>query len=182
MPSLGFNNGLTIAMVALLAFALLSDLRERRIPNAVVVTGLLVGLAGHAWLTGVGGLVFAASGALAGLLCLLPFYISGALGAGDVKLMAMCGAFLGPLQVAVASVASLLVGGLIGIVWAFWQFSAGDSDRAEDEAPSASLSAAGNRMAMCSNVPYGLAIGAGVLVALKATPMLMLTLKGGVPS
>ena len=182
MPNLEFNHSLIIALVALLAFALLSDVRERRIPNALVVTGLLVGLAGHAWLAGVSGLMFAASGALAGLLCLLPFYISGALGAGDVKLMAMCGAFLGPLQVAVASVASLLVGGVIGIAWAFWQFSASDGHRIEDEATSASLSVAGNRIAMSSTVPYGLAIGAGVLVALKATPVLMLTLKGGVPS
>jgi Flp pilus assembly protein protease CpaA len=102
-------------MLAILGIAVLSDTQERRIPNQLVVVGLLLGLIGQTWLAGGGGPTVAASGALVGLLCLLPFYIAGGMGAGDVKLMAMCGAFLGPLHVVVASVATLLVGGVIGI-------------------------------------------------------------------
>jgi prepilin peptidase CpaA len=175
------NQVLITVMLALLAIALLSDVRERRIPNQLVVSGLLLGLAGHAWLAGFGGLMFAVSGSLVGLLCLLPFHISGGLGAGDVKLMAMCGAFLGPLQVGMASIASLLVGGVIGVVWAFWQFSAGDEDCVEDEGRS-SLQAVGQPVALSSAIPYALAIVAGVLIALKAAPILLLTLTGGISS
>ena len=172
---------LIAAMLVLLTIALLSDVRERRIPNRLVVTGLLLGLAGHSWLTGVGGFVFAGTGAVVGLLCLLPLYISGGLAAGDVKLMAMCGAFLGPLQAVLASVASLVVGGVIGVIWAFWQFYASTDDCVSDDELSAAGPAAGLRATPPSSaIPYALAIVAGVLITLKAAPMILFTLKEGV--
>jgi prepilin peptidase CpaA len=145
----------------------------------LVVTGLLLGLAGHAWFAGIGGLTIAASGALVGLLCLLPFYISGGMGAGDVKLMAMCGAFLGPLYVAVAAVASLTVGGVLGIAWSFWHFRT--DDHFEDETHSISVAAsAGSQAAAPAAIPYALAIAAGVLISLKAAPIALHALKGGI--
>ena len=144
--------------------------------------GVLLGLAGQTWLTGGAGLVVAVSGALVGLLCLLPLYISGGLGAGDVKLMAMCGAFLGPLQVAVTSVASLLVGGVIGVLLATWQFSADDEDYVNDDNRSASIPAVGQQTIPAASIPYAAAIFAGVLVAIKAMPMILPTLNGGISS
>ena len=176
------NDLLINTMLALLAIAVLSDMQERLIPNQLVVIGLLVGLTGQTWLGGGIGFTVAASGALVGLICLLPFYISGRLGAGDVKLMAMCGAFLGPLHVVVASVASLLVGGVIGIAWAFWQLSAGGRDHITDDGPSASIPAVGHQTATASSIPYAVAIFAGVLVALKAAPAVLVTFNGGVSS
>jgi Flp pilus assembly protein protease CpaA len=77
--------------------------------------------------------------------------------------MAMCGAFLGPLQVVAASVASLLVGGVIGVVWLSWQFSSSDE----------------KQLTTSSAIPYALAIGVGVLISLKTAPMILLTLHGG---
>ncbi len=176
------NQMLIITMLALLAIALLCHVLTRRIKNKLVVTGLLLGLAGHVWLAGLGGLAFAASGALVGLLCLLPFYISGRLGAGDVKLMAMCGAFLGPLQVAIASIASLLVGGLIGVIWFFWQFGTDDEDIGKAEGRPSSLQLAGHPVALSSAIPYALAIVAGVVFTLMAAPMIVTTLTGGMSS
>jgi prepilin peptidase CpaA len=176
------NQSLIMIMLALLAIAVLSDMRERRIPNQLVVTGLLLGLVGHTWLAGAGGIMVAVSGSLVGLLCLLPFYISGGLGAGDVKLMAMCGAFLGPLQVVVASVASLVVGGVVGLVLAFWQFSSGDENYVKDDGRSASIPTVGQNAIPASSIPYAASIFAGVLVALKAMPMVLLTLNGGISS
>ena len=173
---------LIITLLALLAIAVLSDFRERRISNQLVIIGLLLGLTGHTWLAGVGGFTFAALGALVGLLCLLPFYMSGGLGAGDVKLMAMCGAFLGPLHVVVASVASLLVGGIIGVAWAFRQFLAGRDDYITHDGPSASIPAVGHQTVPASAIPYAVAIFAGNLIALKAMPMILLTLNGGISS
>ena len=173
---------LTTIMLVILVIAVLSDTQERRIPNRLVVVGLLLGLAAQTLLEGGGGFAVAASGALVGLLCLMPLYISGGLGAGDVKLMAMCGAFLGPLHVVVASVASLLVGGVIGIAWAFWQLSAGGRDHITDDGPSASIPAVGHQTATASSIPYAVAIFAGVLVALKAAPAVLVTFNGGVSS
>jgi len=180
------NDLLINTMLALLAIAVLSDMQERLIPNQLVVIGLLVGLTGQTWLGGGIGFTVAASGALVGLICLLPFYISGGLGAGDVKLMAMCGAFLGPLHVVVASVASLLVGGVIGVAWVFWNLfagsQAGGEDYITDDGPSASSPAGGHQGTPASAIPYAVAIFAGVLVALTAAPMLLPILNGGISS
>ncbi|MEG0884092.1 MAG: prepilin peptidase, partial [Janthinobacterium sp.] len=98
---------LAISLPALLLCILLTgavwhDMRSRRIPNGLVFGGALAALLLHAVLTpGAGGLGLpAALGGLAlGLALLLPMYMLRALGAGDVKLMAMVGAFIGPQQV-----------------------------------------------------------------------------------
>ena len=176
------NDLLINTMLALLAIAVLSDMQERLIPNQLVVIGLLVGLTGQTWLGGGIGFTVAASGALVGLICLLPFYISGGLGAGDVKLMAMCGAFLGPLHVVVASVASLLVGGVIGVAWVSWQLFSSGEDYTTDDGPSASIPVTGHQAVTASAIPYAVAIFAGVLVALTAAPMLLPILNGGISS
>ena len=174
-------------MLTILGIAVLSDLQDRSIPNQLVVMGLLLGLTGQTWLAGGGGLTIATSGALVGLLCLLPFYISGGLGAGDVKLMAMCGAFLGPLHVVVASVASLLVGGIIGVVWFFWHFFAAGADYISDDyiaddGPSASSPTVGHQAVPTSAIPYAVAIFVGNLIALKVMPMILPIFNGGISS
>jgi prepilin peptidase CpaA len=181
------NHLLIGIMLTILGIAVLSDLQDRRIPNQLVVFGLLLGLTGQTLLAEGGGLTTAGSGALVGLACLLPFYISGGLGAGDVKLMAMCGAFLGPQYAVVASVASLLVGGVIGVAWFFWQFFArGDhyitDDYITDDGTSASIPAVGHQTVPTSAIPYAVAIFVGNLIALKAKPMILPVFNGGISS
>jgi prepilin peptidase CpaA len=92
------------------------DGRSLRVPN---------------WLTyhfAIGGLIFAFckggtpllawsfAGAGVGLLSLLPLYAIGGMGAGDVKLMAGMGAWIGPWLTFWAFIATTLTGGLIGLV------------------------------------------------------------------
>ena len=115
---------LTITLPALLLCSLLAgavwhDMRSRRIPNGLVFGGALAALLLHAVLTpGAGGLgLSAALGGLAlGLALLLPMYMLRALGAGDVKLMAMVGAFIGPQQVLAATLLTLLAGGVLSLL------------------------------------------------------------------
>jgi prepilin peptidase CpaA len=119
--------------------------------------GLLLGIFGHAWSAGFSGLAIGASGACVGLLCFLPFYNSGGMGAGDVKLMAMCGAFLGPAHVITAAAATLFVGGIFGIAWAFWQrVSATDDLPGQGE--------------LASGIPYAFAIAVGTCISLIVAP------------
>ena len=106
------NHYLMAPLLALLTVAVITDIHHRLIPNVLVVIGLVIGIAGHTWLSGVAGFVTATIGACVGLLCLLPFYISGGMGAGDVKLMAAVGALGGPL------------GSLWTIYYALWAASA----------------------------------------------------------
>jgi prepilin peptidase CpaA len=166
------DNPMLIApLLALLIIALITDMRERRIPNILVVAGLVMGVAGHIWFSGVAGLVLAGLGMCVGLLCLLPFYAAGALGAGDVKLMAVCGAFLGPVHVIVAAVAALVVGGVIGVVWFCMQLGSTGSDDPQDEADSISMNSA---------IPYAFAVSAGAIISLMVAPAIALALGKGI--
>lgn len=114
-----------LLLLGLMAAAVWHDVRARRIPNALVLPGALAGLALQALLppgAGLYSLPFGALGLLPGLAgmalglaMLLPMYMLGTMGAGDVKLLAMAGAFLGPQQVLGAGLLSLLAGGLLGL-------------------------------------------------------------------
>jgi prepilin peptidase CpaA len=100
--------------------ALLVDVRQRRIPNWLTGSGLLLGFGVHAvtgeladGLSGAvsGGLV-SLTGAAIGLGMLVPFYMLKAMGAGDVKLLAALGAILGPQALVSVAVYGALVGGV----------------------------------------------------------------------
>jgi prepilin peptidase CpaA len=102
--------------VVWIAFAI--DLRRRRIPNALTFGAAAAGLVLQSLLGGTAGLSAAATGLGVGLVILLPGYLIRATGAGDVKLMAAVGTFLGPNWVLVAGVLSILAGGLIAAMFA----------------------------------------------------------------
>jgi prepilin peptidase CpaA len=114
-----------LLLLGLLTAAVWHDVKARRIPNALVLPGALAGLALQGLLPAGGGLYTTPFGALGllpglagmalGLALLLPMYMLGTMGAGDVKLLAMTGAFLGPQQVLGAGLLSLLAGGVLGL-------------------------------------------------------------------
>lgn len=108
-----------ILLFALLGAAVWHDVRARRIPNAIVFPGALAALALHA-VTGTG--VGQAIGGLAlGLAFLLPMYSLRLMGAGDVKLLAMVGAFVGASQILTVGLVTLAAGGMLALAWAAWQ-------------------------------------------------------------
>lgn len=92
------------------------DLRTRRVPNVLTMSVALVGL-GLA-IVGMGrvGIVASAVGCLIGLAMMLPGYLIGATGGGDVKLMAAIGTLLGPAATLRAFVATAVAGGLIAAI------------------------------------------------------------------
>lgn len=105
------TGGLFLATIAA-AF----DLRSREIPNwipaAAIVWGLVaigVGWSDH-------GLLSSFIGGLIGLVVLLPFYATGGLGAGDVKLMAGLGVIFGWRSTLFLLFAVALCGGIAAIV------------------------------------------------------------------
>src|SRR2546428_8401134 len=85
-----------LGLIVLVALAAWSDLRTRRIPNSITVTGAAAGLLLQAFYHVVSGAVQSLAGAGLGLAIFLVFYVAGGMGAGDVKLFGAVGAFAGP--------------------------------------------------------------------------------------
>jgi prepilin peptidase CpaA len=52
---------------------------------------------------------------------LLPLYLIGGMGAGDVKLLGVAGAFLGPSGALLAGVTTFIAGAVFGLVWIAWR-------------------------------------------------------------
>jgi len=101
--------------VTLMATAAYFDLRYRRIPNVLTVTGLLIGLL----LRGADGLDPLASGLMgAGLAALvsLPLFAMRALGGGDGKLLIAAGGFLGPDRFVGAMLLIAIIGGIMALL------------------------------------------------------------------
>jgi prepilin peptidase CpaA len=113
-----------IGLVLFLCLAVIEDIRSRRIPNTLVMSGAALAMALHAlgmmqasaspagsvWWSAIAGMG-------AGLALMLPLYALRAMGAGDAKLMAMVGAFIGPGPVVWATLCTLIAGGLLSIVY-----------------------------------------------------------------
>lgn len=91
------------------------DIRTRRVPNALTLplaaAGLLVAVAG----LGPIGPSAALAGCGIGLALMLPGYLAGGTGAGDVKLLAAAGTLLGPSATLWAFGFTLITGGAMAL-------------------------------------------------------------------
>lgn len=92
------------------------DLSTRRIPNAITLGGAGIALAYALIVHGPKAMGISALGWLAGLAVFLPFYLLRGMGAGDVKLIACFGAWLGPSMAVWTALYGALAGGVMGVV------------------------------------------------------------------
>ena len=169
-----FFNGRTGVLVLLLVGAAAVDYRSHRIPNGLVLSGALYAVTYSTvlppWPNGT--ILFPLAGLGLGLLLFLPLYLLRAMGGGDVKLLAMVSAFLGPDDVWRAAVASLIAGGVLAIVFILVNgtalrmyhnltsiFRLGLLDTMGGSVPSLRISAG----ASAGRLPYGVAIAIGTL-------------------
>ncbi|MFX1684398.1 prepilin peptidase [Paraburkholderia sp. A2RI-6] len=110
-----FEYPVGLCLLGLVAIAVGTDLRTRRIPNLLVLSALVLALAVQWRLYGASdGSRRWALGMLTGGGVFFPLYMLRGMGAGDVKLMAAVGAFVEPgiaLQIALLTC-------VIGGVWA----------------------------------------------------------------
>jgi prepilin peptidase CpaA len=95
--------------------AAIIDGRQLRVPNWLTFHFAAAGLVYAAWSGGREGLIWSLEGAGVGLLTLLPLYAIGGMGAGDVKLMAGLGTWMGPAVTLGAFVATAITGGVISL-------------------------------------------------------------------
>jgi len=103
-----------------LAVATFTDLRNRRIPNWLVLPFLLLGLVVSTWQHGWHGLGQSSAGFALGILLYGFLFFMGGMGAGDVKLAAAIGAWIGPSQLFFALVVTAMAGGIMVFFWALF--------------------------------------------------------------
>jgi prepilin peptidase CpaA len=107
---------LNIFVGILLALACLSDLRTRRIPNVLTISAAASGLLFHLATGGWSAAGWSVAGLFLGALLFFPMFALRGMGAGDVKLLAAVGAWLGPGQVVSVALATSIAGGVIAVV------------------------------------------------------------------
>ncbi|MEX4001588.1 prepilin peptidase [Paraburkholderia sp. EG285A] len=160
--------------IALAILAASTDIVSRRIPNLLILLGLVSALAVQIALRGAlsGGALWL-GGAVTGFAVLLPFYLLRGMAAGDVKLLMMLGAWLGAAATVDIAVNTFIIGGvwslgialirgrLVRLMRNVAALLAG-SGRSIC-APGASLEAAHESVGA---IPYGVAIGAGTIAVL----------------
>jgi prepilin peptidase CpaA len=109
-------NVLNISVGTFLTLACLSDLRTRRIPNVLTLSAALGALLFHLVTGGWSAAGWGAAGLFLGAALFFPMFALRGMGAGDVKLLAAVGAWLGPGQVATVALATSIAGGAIAVV------------------------------------------------------------------
>lgn len=115
-------NTLIVILTALLLIAAWYDLRSFRIPNILVLLGLAASiLINCIFPEEMGGLGLTSSfaGLIIGFLIIFPLYLLHAMGAGDIKLMAMVGAFVGPVPMIQIALYVAIAGGVLALIVLF---------------------------------------------------------------
>ena len=155
------------ALLALLVAAGAADLRTRRIPNLLVTAGALLGLGLQATLPAGRGLFepsapggIGIGAALLAMVVLLAvgmlLWRAGLFGAGDAKLLAAVGPYVGLTGVLPVLLYTLLAGGVVALVASLWRHAR------QWIAPTVPAAAYPSGLAP-SRLPYALAIAAGAV-------------------
>lgn len=106
-----------ILLAALTLVAAGFDIRYRRIPNWLVLAGIVSGFLWNSYSAGWSGLAHAAEGLGLGFALYFPLYLLRARGAGDVKLLAAAGAIVGPGNCFWLFLLTAILGGVIAMVY-----------------------------------------------------------------
>lgn len=109
----------TVPLVVVAAAALIAaftDLRKFKVYNALTFPLAFSGLAYHVAVNGWSGLSIGFGGMLFGFATLIVFHVMGGVGAGDVKLMAGFGAWLGVHNTLCLFLASSIAMGVFSLV------------------------------------------------------------------
>lgn len=155
------------AVVAASGAAAVIDLRTGRIPNPLTATVAAAGLGLAAFgLTG-HSMAGALAGAALGFALMLPGHLFGGTGAGDVKLLAALGTWLGPGGVVMAFLYSAIAGGVLAVAHAAKRrrLATTLSRTARLAAAQGGVKQEIDGSAAASRFAYGPALAAGAIVA-----------------
>jgi prepilin peptidase CpaA len=108
---------LDVFLLLLVSIAAVNDLATRRIPNRLLLAGLAGAFCLHLLSSDpLSSLLDALGGMGVGLAVFLPFYLLRGMAAGDVKMMVVVGAFVGPAHAFEVAVLSWCAGGVMALL------------------------------------------------------------------
>jgi prepilin peptidase CpaA len=105
-----------IAVIGVALVACVFDVRTRRLPNALTFGAALAAFAFALFQGGAAGLGWSVAGWLTAVALFFPFFALGGFGAGDVKLLAALGAWLGAFDALYLAFYTALAGGVMAVV------------------------------------------------------------------
>jgi prepilin peptidase CpaA len=108
-----------IVFLTAVAITAVTDVWKFKVYNVLTLPLLCSGLVYHGYVGGSSEFAVSLTGALFGFGILLTFYVMGGMGAGDVKLMAAVGAWLGMPQIFYVFIASSLAAGCYALFLIF---------------------------------------------------------------
>ncbi|WP_342387826.1 A24 family peptidase [Salinicoccus bachuensis] len=133
-------------LIIILAICVVTDIRKRKIYNKVIFPALLAAFGLNIIFGGFSGFGDALIGFVVGFTLLLIPYILGGIGAGDVKLLGLIGAFKGSGFVLESFIYMALIGGLLAVF--------------------VIMTRGGLKQSFGIGMPYGVAIAGGAALAL----------------
>jgi prepilin peptidase CpaA len=170
-----------VVSIALVVAAVI-DGYKLKVPNwltfSLILSGWVVSTISYGWQ----GLGWSLAGTAVGLALLLPAYAIGGMGAGDVKLLAGVGAWVGATITLYAFCVSAIVGGLIAIVmvlyrraWShhYYQFLTIWHEMATIRDPEQLSAIAAERKSSMLLLPYGIPLAIGTIAYFAFTGMLL---------
>lgn len=107
------SNALLLLLITASGFC---DLKERKIPNKITFTGILIGIVFNIFTGGWSGMLQGILGLFAGLVIFFLPFAMGGMGAGDVKLMGAIGALMGWQFSVMTALYSAIVGGVMVVI------------------------------------------------------------------
>ena len=107
---------MNVLLIILLVICVITDIRERKIYNVVLLPFLVTSWLIHTIVAGLPGLSETLLGTATGFGILLIPYLLGGMGAGDVKLLAVIGALKGTWFVLFAALNMAIAGGVMALI------------------------------------------------------------------
>jgi|GraSoiStandDraft_41_1057321.scaffolds.fasta_scaffold2772291_1 prepilin peptidase CpaA len=171
--------GVQIALLLLVIPAAIFDIRSRRIPNWLNLSGLILGFALNIFLADrvTAGLKHSALGMLFAFAVYFVLYLIHAMGAGDVKMMAAVGSIVGPADWLGIFVITAIIGGVFALILMFskgrarktlWNVGYLLSEVSHFRAPYMTREELDVKSAKAARLPHGFTIAIGCVIFIAA--------------
>ena len=156
-------NPLVVLLPPLFVVAVYTETKHRRIPNWLTGGAIVCALLDAVLVSGFDGGKGALLGMLVGAGVFLPFCLMGAVGGGDLKLMASVGAIVGYPTVWWALYYTCLAGGALALLYAIWTGQLVSAFVKLFRLLIGKRKESGKGLKKALTVPYGIAIALGTL-------------------